>query len=242
MKVTVVQMNSSAVKEDNLRQAESLVREAVAADAPDLVALPEMFACLSAEPEILQASAEVISESATVAAFSALAKELQTGIHIGSLIEKEDDQYYNSTVALDAAGEIVARYRKMHLFDITLPDGTEANESASLGRGQEVVTYKTHGITVGCAICYDLRFPELFRKLRDLDSQLIMTPAAFTFQTGSAHWDLLVRNRAIKWSTKSGSKEQKSLFHRFGLGKDCVLNSTLGACGSRPCKSAIETR
>ena len=90
MKVSVVQMNSSAVKEDNLQQAEGLVREAVAADAPDLVALPEMFACLSAEPEILQASAEVIGESSTVASFSALAKELQTSIHIGSLIEKRE--------------------------------------------------------------------------------------------------------------------------------------------------------
>ena len=114
------------------------------------------------------------------------------------MIEREGEQFYNTSVALDASGKILARYRKMHLFDITLPDGTEANESASLGRGEEVVTYNTNDITVGCAICYDLRFPELFRKLRDLDSQLIMTPAAFTFQTGSAHWDLLVRNRAIE--------------------------------------------
>lgn len=198
MKISAIQMNSGASKPDNIRQAEELIRKAVASDGAQLVALPEMFACLSGQKEILHESAEAIEGSPTVAAFSALAQELGIYLHIGSLIEEDAGRFYNTAVALDPGGHIIARYRKMHLFDITLPDGTEIFESKLVGRGEKVVTYAINDLTVGCSICYDLRFPDLYRKLSDLGSKVIMAPAAFTFQTGAAHWEILVRSRALE--------------------------------------------
>ncbi|HEY1940755.1 MAG TPA: nitrilase-related carbon-nitrogen hydrolase, partial [Roseiarcus sp.] len=98
-------------------------------------------------------------------------------------------------------GEEIARYRKIHLFDVTTPDGASYKESATVKAGEAVVTYDCEGVTIGCSICYDLRFPDLFQALAEKGAQIIALPAAFTLQTGKDHWETLLRARAIETET-----------------------------------------
>jgi nitrilase len=119
-------------------------------------------------------------------------------VHGGSIVERSGEKLFNTTVVFDPSGGEIARYRKIHLFDIVAPDGTGYRESASFGSGTEIVTYEANGTKVGCAICYDVRFPELFLALRRAGAELIFLPAAFTLQTGKDHWEVLLRARAIE--------------------------------------------
>ena len=202
MRVTVVQMNPGADKAANLAQAEKLTEAAIAADRPDLIALPEIWTCLGGDRETKFASAEPLpapgSNEAPGPAYAFLqdlARRHRIHVHGGSIGEAAGETLFNTTVAFDPEGSEVARYRKIHLFDIVAPDGTGYRESATYGRGEEVVTYQANGVTVGCAICYDVRFPELFQALRKKGAELIMLPAAFTLQTGKDHWETLIRAR-----------------------------------------------
>ncbi|WP_144183208.1 carbon-nitrogen hydrolase family protein [Elioraea rosea] len=205
MRVTVVQMNPGADKAANLAQAEKLTEAAVAADRPDLIALPEIWTCLGGDRETKFASAEPLpapgsneTPGPAYAFLQNLARRHRIHVHGGSIGEAAGEKLFNTTVAFDPEGTEVARYRKIHLFDIVAPDGTGYRESATYGRGEDVVTYQANGVTVGCAICYDVRFPELFLALRKAGAELIMLPAAFTLQTGKDHWETLIRARAIE--------------------------------------------
>jgi predicted amidohydrolase len=122
-------------------------------------------------------------------------------VHGGSIGERAGEVLYNTTIVFSPAGAEVARYRKIHLFDITTLDGQGYRESATYGAGDKVVTCDIAGTKVGLAICYDLRFGELFLALRRQHVDLIMLPAAFTLQTGKDHWDVLIRARAIETQT-----------------------------------------
>ena len=121
-------------------------------------------------------------------------------IHAGSIMERieGDGRIYNTTVVFNRAGEEIARYRKIHLFDVTTPDGAFYKESAKVKAGDAVVVYDCEGVTVGCAICYDLRFPYLFQALAEKGAQVIALPSAFTLLTGKDHWEVLLRARAIE--------------------------------------------
>ena len=119
-------------------------------------------------------------------------------VHGGSIIEQGPEKLFNTTVVFDPDGQEIARYRKMHLFDIVAPDGTGYRESNTYGAGDEVVTYEADGVKVGCAICYDLRFPDLFWKLREQGAEVIFLPSAFTLATGKDHWEVMIRSRAIE--------------------------------------------
>jgi nitrilase len=107
-------------------------------------------------------------------------------------------QVYNTTCVFNREGKEVARYRKIHMFDITGPDGKQYNESASVRPGEEVVLYDLEGFKVGCSICYDMRFAELYITLAKRGADIIMVPASFTLQTGKDHWELLLRARAVE--------------------------------------------
>ncbi len=104
-------------------------------------------------------------------------------------------------MVFDRTGTEIARYRKIHMFDITAPDGTKYNESASFAPGSAIVTYPCEGMIIGCAICYDIRFPDLFQALAAKGAEMIALPAAFTAQTGKDHWEVLCRARAIETQT-----------------------------------------
>src|SRR5277367_6610646 len=205
MRVSVVQMNAGHDKAKNIEQARGLIEGAIAADRPDLVSLPEMWSCLGGSRAAKFAEAENLpppgSNQPGGAAYEFLrgiARDRQIHVHGGSIAELAGDKLFNTTLVFNPQGREIARYRKIHLFDIVTPDGTGYRESAVFGAGAEVVTCEVNGVPVGCAICYDVRFPELFLALRRAGAELIFLPSAFTVQTGKDHWEALIRARAIE--------------------------------------------
>ncbi len=205
MRVSVIQMSPQADKAANIAQARALLEAAVVADRPDLVALPEIWTCLGGDRAGKFAAAEALPAPVSGAAggeayefLRGFARTHNLHVHGGSVGELADGRLYNTTLVFSPAGEELARYRKIHLFDITTPDGTGYRESATYGSGDDVVCCSIAGIKVGLAICYDLRFAELFLALRRQGAELIVLPAAFTLQTGKDHWEVLLRARAIE--------------------------------------------
>ncbi|MGL4810496.1 MAG: carbon-nitrogen hydrolase family protein [Beijerinckiaceae bacterium] len=199
MKVALIQMNSDADKAANLTQARALIEQAMAQDRPDWILLPEVWDFMGGRSADKHAAAERIPGGPAWTLCRDLARQHKVFIHAGSILEKTDgERLHNTTVVFNREGEEVARYRKIHLFDITAPDGTEYKESATIAPGDAVVTYDCEGVKIGCAICYDLRFPELFQALARKGADLIALPAAFTQQTGKDHWEVLLRARAIE--------------------------------------------
>jgi nitrilase len=196
-------MSPNEVKEQNIAQARGLIEGLVAAQKPDLIALPEIWTCLGGTRAQKFAAAEALPEPGGQGGeayefLRSIAMTHNIHVHGGSIGELKGDKLYNTSLVFNPAGEELARYRKIHLFDITTPDGQGYRESATYGDGQEVVTCMVGETRVGLAICYDLRFPELFLALRRAGAELIILPAAFTLQTGKDHWEVLLRARAIE--------------------------------------------
>jgi deaminated glutathione amidase len=205
MRVSVMQMEPGADKAVNIGQARRLITEAVAADRPDLVAAPEMWTCLGGDRATKLEQAERLPAPGSNApggpAYEFLREAARAnGVHVhgGSIGERDGDRLYNTTVVFSPAGQELARYRKIHLFDITTPDGTGYRESAMYGAGSDVVSFDAAGTRIGLTICYDVRFPEIFLQLRRQGAELIFVPSAFTVQTGKDHWEVLLRARAIE--------------------------------------------
>lgn len=206
MRVSVIQMEPGHDKARNLAQAGALLDAAIDADRPDLVALPEIWTCLGGDAATKQAAAEDFPPPGGNAPggpayefLRGVARERKIHVHGGSIGERAPDgRMFNTTLVFDPTGAEVARYRKMHLFDIATPDGAGYRESASYAPGRELVTCSIAGVRVGLAICYDIRFPELFAALRRAGAELIVLPSAFTLLTGKDHWETLIRARAIE--------------------------------------------
>jgi predicted amidohydrolase len=192
-----VQMTSGPDREKNLATALRLVGEAADLGAR-LVALPENFGFMGPEEQRL-AGAEPL-EGPTLSAVRELARRRRIWIVAGSVSEKVDapGKTANTSVLVSDEGELAAAYRKIHLFDVNIPDGARYAESASVLPGDRPVTAATPLGTIGLTVCYDLRFPELYRKLSEAGADVITIPAAFTLYTGKDHWEVLVRARAIE--------------------------------------------
>jgi predicted amidohydrolase len=162
-----------------------------------LVALPELFNCL-AQPGTIVSQAEPIP-GPTSQAMSELAATCQVTLVAGSIGERsETNKIYNTSLLFGPDGAMLARYRKLHLFDIDLPGSVTFRESQFMASGDRVVVTQTAIGRLGQATCYDLRFPELFRLLVDGGAELLVIPAAFTMATGRDHWEVLLRARAIE--------------------------------------------
>lgn len=200
MKISLVQMNSIPDKAANIAAARALIERAVAEEGPDWILLPEQFDWAGGVKGEKARNAERLPGGPAYAMAQELAAKHRVFIHAGSLMERVEgeERIHNTTVVFDRRGDEIARYRKIHLFDIVTPDGQGYRESATFGAGDEIVTYEADGVMVGCAICYDVRFPELFLALRRAGAELIFLPAAFTLQTGKDHWETLIRARAIE--------------------------------------------
>ncbi|MGF1562365.1 MAG: carbon-nitrogen hydrolase family protein [Geminicoccaceae bacterium] len=198
MKACVVQMNSQADKAANLEQAFDLIERAALQEKPDLIVLPETFTLLSGDLGAKRDGAEQVPHGPVCRALAEAAKRHQFYLHAGSMLEDAGARLHNTSVAFAPDGTLLAIYRKMHLFDVETPGGKQYLESAYIAPGDQLVTYQADGHTVGCSICYDLRFATLYRRLRDAGSAIIVAPSAFTLQTGKDHWDLLVRARAVE--------------------------------------------
>lgn len=197
MRVGLVQLTSSEDRDRNLEAADRHVRGAAAAGA-SLVVLPEMFSALG-PPEIRRAAAEPL-DGPTSAWAGALARELGLHLLAGSFLEAVpgDERHYNTSCLFDPEGRRVASYRKIHLFDCSFP-GAAFHESETALPGDRPALAELPGeLKLGLSICYDLRFPELFRLLALEGADLVALPAAFTERTGRDHWEVLVRARAIE--------------------------------------------
>jgi predicted amidohydrolase len=192
-----IQMNAGADKPANLERAERLIRVGAARGA-NLVALPEVFNWRGKRNE--QAAAAETLDGQTLTLMSSLARELQIHIVAGSITEQVagESRCYNTSVLLGPEGGRIAVYRKIHLFDVDLPGRVTVRESDTKLAGDDVVIAKTPLGAIGLSICYDLRFPELYRRLTFAGAQIIAIPSAFTFPTGEAHWEPLIRARAIE--------------------------------------------
>jgi predicted amidohydrolase len=192
-----VQMNSTADRARNLATALRLVREAADLGAR-LVGLPENFAFMGRDEERI-AGAETL-EGPTVGALREVARERRILIVAGSIAERVPvhGKTANTSVLIGDDGAILAAYRKVHLFDVDIPDGARYKESETVVPGEEPVVATTSLGRVGLTICYDLRFPELYRRLSSLGAEVVFIPAAFTLFTGKDHWEVLVRARAIE--------------------------------------------
>jgi len=199
MQVAAVQLNSTEDLPGNLSRARSLIEEAAGRGA-SLVALPEHFAYLG--PEVPHPPSAQPLDGPLVTEFKELARRLKIFLLLGTFpeITAPGQLPHNTSLLLDPAGQILARYRKMHLFDVNLPGGPAYQESRVVRPGAEVVVAALPGtpFTAGLAICYDLRFPELFRALAAQGADLLCMPAAFTLATGRDHWEVLLRARAIE--------------------------------------------
>lgn len=195
-KVAAVQMVSGEALEENLERAAYWVEQA-AAEGAQLIALPEYFTLLHRDEQAKFAIAETYGDGPIQARLAALSKRLGIWLVAGSLPLRgtQADRVTNTTLVFDPEGVCVVRYDKIHLFGFQQGDEVY-NESASIEAGSQPVCFDTPWGRVGLAICYDLRFPELFRALDNVD--LLVVPSAFTVPTGRAHWELLLRARAVE--------------------------------------------
>lgn len=229
MKVALIQMNSVADKAANLAAARALIERAVAEEKPDWIALPEVWDFIGGDRRAKIEAAEEIGSGPASALMAELAARHGVFIHAGSMLERiaGEERVHNTTIAFDRLGREVARYRKIHMFDIVAPDGTPYRESAAFKPGAELATYDCEGVTIGCAICYDLRFPALFQALTDKGAQLIALPSAFTLQTGKDHWEVLCRARAIETETYFCAPAQTGA-HQVGRAPKLETRMTYG--------------
>lgn len=191
----VCQLKVGASKEENLTCARDFIRR-VAGKGARLVVLPEMFVC-PYEAELFPLYAESCPGGPAVKMLSLAARDEGVYIIGGSIPEREGDRLYNSSFVFDPEGRMLARHRKVYLFDVDLPGGLSFRESATLSAGESATVVPTPLGTLGVAVCFDIRFPALFNEMMQRGAEVIVVPAAFNMITGPAHWELLLRGRAV---------------------------------------------
>ena len=198
MKVALIQMRTPADQAAAFAQAEPLVRQAAAAGA-ELVLTPEGTNILQRDRDKLFQVLLTAEEDPCVQGLIGLAKELNIWVLIGSaLVKREDGGAANRAMLVSPDGRVVATYDKLHMFDVDLPTGETIRESASYTPGERAVVAETPFGRIGLSICYDIRFPQLYRALAKAGAVIMTVPAAFTRPTGEAHWEILLRARAIE--------------------------------------------
>jgi predicted amidohydrolase len=199
-KVAAIQMTSSHIVADNLAAARELLREAKELGA-DIACLPENFSFIGLRDADKLQVAEPDGEGAVQSFLSDTARELEMWILGGTIVLRGDSdiRVANSSLLIDSGGKRVARYDKIHLFDVTIPGRDEQyRESTHVTAGRELVIADTPVGKLGLSVCYDMRFPELYRELVSQGAEWLAMPAAFTVPTGRAHWETLLRARAIE--------------------------------------------
>jgi predicted amidohydrolase len=197
LRVAAVQLSSGSDKSRNVDQAERLVVEAADLGA-DYVQLPEYFNFLG--PFSGFASAAEPIPGPTTTRMAELAKSRALTLHLGSLLEQSpvEGRFYNTSVVIGSGGDVVATYRKVHLFDVNVPGAIVQRESDIIAPGDEIVVARLKDFRLGMSVCFDVRFAEQYRQLALAGADVMAIPAAFNAVTGKAHWDLLVRARAIE--------------------------------------------
>jgi predicted amidohydrolase len=198
MKVALIQTRTPATHEAALAHVLPMAREAAAAGAT-FIATPEGTNVLQKDREALLPMLKSVEDDIVVTGLRQAARDLGVWILIGSaLVKRQDGKAANRSVLVSPDGEITATYDKLHMFDVDLPNGETARESATYEPGDRAVTAEAGDLKLGLTICYDLRFPALHRALALAGAEVITIPAAFTRPTGAAHWEVLMRARAIE--------------------------------------------
>jgi deaminated glutathione amidase len=198
LRIATVQLNSQSDPTENLANVERFLDQAADMGA-QFVGLPEFWSYLGAYAGFDRVAQTV--PGPFVERLQEKARQYGIIVHGGSIVERHPElpgKFYNTCVLINRNGEIVVKYRKIHLFDVDLASGEKHYESERIAPGNEIVTAQIDGITFGLTICYDLRFPELYRVLALQGAQIIMVPASFTLHTGRDHWEVLLRARAIE--------------------------------------------
>ncbi|HEX7533584.1 MAG TPA: carbon-nitrogen hydrolase family protein [Methyloceanibacter sp.] len=194
----LVQLRSGRSVGPNLDKAEALIRRAAKGGAV-YVQTPENTGLMELKPELVVEAAETEGKNVALARLKALARELRIWLHVGSLAVKLDKvRVANRSYLIDPEGRIAARYDKLHMFDVDLPGGESYRESQYFKPGDKAMLADLPFGRLGLSICYDLRFPALYRALASAGAEIIAVPSAFTKQTGEAHWRVLIRARAIE--------------------------------------------
>jgi len=195
--VAALQLTSGADEVHNVERALALLEDAIARGAT-YIQLPEYFNYYGSASRYEQV-AELIPGPLT-RRLGELALAHRVTIHVGSMLERSRDatQFFNTSVVIGRDGEVRATYRKVHLFDIEVPGEVSYRESRAIGAGRELVTVELEEFTLGLSICFDVRFPELYRTLALRGATVLAIPSAFNARTGRAHWEVLVRARAIE--------------------------------------------
>jgi predicted amidohydrolase len=201
MHVAVVQLNSQENVQTNMGRVKHWVAQAARAGAR-LVTLPENFAFMGEEAGRRELAERLDGAFPGPILLALIESARAHGVWVlgGGMPERSDDEArpYNTSVLVDPRGEIAATYRKIHLFDVSLADGSSYRESSVTTPGGEVVTSEILGVRIGLTVCYDVRFPELYRRLVEEGARVVTVPAAFTVHTGKDHWHTLLRARAIE--------------------------------------------
>lgn len=198
LKAACIQNSAQADVEASLAEAEDLTQQAVAAGA-ELVCLPEFFGCLNSDENGLATGAAPEQDHPILERFRSIARSQNVWTLLGSIaVDTGDDRIRNRSILLTPAGEIAARYDKIHMFDVNLKNGETYRESAQFAPGEEAVVAETPWGGIGLSVCYDLRFAYLYRALAQAGASILTVPAAFMRTTGQAHWHVLTRARAIE--------------------------------------------
>ena len=198
LRVACIQTNSSPNPEENIAIVSALIREAFAAGA-EFITTPEVVGMLESNRIAALSKAQSEEKHQVLAAFQGLALELGIWLLIGSIsIKVSNTKLSNRSFLINPNGQIIARYSKIHMFDVEVGDGNQYLESKTYEPGSKAVIAKTPWGLMGLTICYDIRFPNLFRDLAQAGAKIIFSPAAFTRVTGEAHWHVLQRARAIE--------------------------------------------
>jgi predicted amidohydrolase len=225
LRVACVQLTSRSDKAANLEKAARLVARAAATGA-DVVLLPEKWNAIG-DPDVLHGAAETLEGGESVEAMAGWARDLGITLVGGSITERRDgrEKLSNTSVVFESDGSIAAVYRKIHMFDVEV-GGHVYRESDAEEPGNEPVVVETEGWTTGLTVCYDVRFPELYRILALQGAELVTVPAHFTLYTGRDHWELLLRARAVEnqYYVAAAAQIGETLPGRLSYGRSLIAD------------------
>lgn len=219
MKISAIQLNATNNKKENLEIAEQLIVKTYHDDKPDLIALPEMFHFMGTLHDKKEIAEKINESSETVSLLKRLSRTLKVAIHGGSICEFDQSNYYNTSLVFDSDGKLIAKYRKINLFSFKSTSQLQYDEKKLFQPGTQIISYTLNNIKIGCAICFDLRFPLLFQELATHNVKIIIVPSVFTYETGQAHWEVLCRARAIETQSFLVAPAQTGSYDDSGIKK-----------------------
>lgn len=235
-RLALCQMNVTPDKNKNVSKAIAMIHQASTSGA-DIAVLPEMFSCPYDNSKFKEYS-ELLNDSSTIKAIAEKAMKNEIYVVAGSIPEQDGSKIYNTCVVLNRQGKIIARHRKMHLFDIDIKGKIRFMESEVLSPGNEITVVDTEFCKIGIAICYDVRFPELSRLMALEGAKVIIIPGAFNMVTGPAHWELLIRTRALDnqvyIAAASPARDISSSYIAYG---NSMIASPWGSIVERACEN-----